>query len=134
MIQDPEKLRAILDQTERIAVIGMKRGGAAYSVPKYMERHGYEIVPVNPSYDEIDGQPVFDSVSDLVEPIDMVNVFRRSDAVESHVDEILAMEPLPKTVWLQLGIRNERAALRLREAGIEVVQDRCLKIDHASLL
>jgi predicted CoA-binding protein len=134
MPQDREMLRKILEQTERIAVIGMKRGGAAYSVPKYMEHHGYEIVAVNPSYDEIDGLAVVDTVDEIEEPVDMVNVFRRSEAVGSHVDEILAMEPLPKTVWLQLGIRNDDAARRLEEAGITVVQDRCLKVDHADLM
>jgi hypothetical protein len=129
-----EKLRAILESTESIAVIGMKRSGAAYSVPKYMERSGYEIVPVNPTLDRIDDVEVFDSVDEIDRPVDMVNVFRRSEFVGDHVDEILAMDPPPKTVWLQLGIRNDEAVRRLEEAGIAVVQDRCLKIDHMSLV
>lgn len=134
MTQSREKLREILESTERIAVIGMKRFGAAYSVPLYMARAGYEIVPVNPTLDAIDDREVVDSIDQVDGPVDMVNVFRRSDAVGGHVDEILAMEPRPKTVWLQLGIRNDEAARRLEEAGIEVVQDRCLKVDHASLM
>lgn len=132
MSQEPDKLREILDKTQRIAVIGMKRFGAARSVPLYMERAGYEIVAVNPTIDEIDGRPVVDTVTDIEGPVDMVNVFRRSDAVAGHVDEILAMEPLPTSVWLQLGIRSDEAAKRLEEAGIDVVQDRCIKVEHAS--
>lgn len=126
-----DNLRDILQQTQRIAVIGIKPFGAAHSVPAYMERFGYEIIGVNPGYDEIDGRPVADTVTDIDEPVDMVNIFRRSEAVTDHVDQILAMEPLPKTVWLQLGIRNDEAARRFEEAGIEVVQDRCLKVEHA---
>lgn len=134
MSQEPEKLREILEKTERIAVIGMKRFGAALSVPRYMERAGYEIVAVNPTIDDIDGRAVFDSVSDIEDPVDMINVFRRSDAVEGHVDEILAMDPQPNSVWMQVGVRNDTAAERLEEAGIDVVQDLCLKVVHARLM
>lgn len=134
MSPEREKLRQILESTKRIAVIGMKRGGPAYNVPAYMERAGYEIVPVNPTLDAIDDRQVFASVDQVDAAVDMVNVFRRSEAVGDHLDEILAMEPRPTTVWLQLGIRNDEVARRLEEAGIEVVQDRCLKIDHASLM
>lgn len=133
MADSSEEFRRILQETERIAVIGMKRFGAAHSVPVYMERHGYAIFPVNPTVEEIDGKPVFERVDQIDAAVDMVNIFRHSDAVIGHVAEILAMDPLPKSVWLQLGIRSDEATRRLEEAGIEVVQDRCLKVEHARL-
>lgn len=128
-----KKWREILDKTERIAVIGMKPSGAALSVPRYMERQGFEIVPVNPMHDEVDGRKSYATVNQVDGPVDMVNIFRRSDAVPGHVDEILKMDPLPDAVWLQLGIRHDAAARRLLEAGIEVIQDRCLKVEYAQL-
>lgn len=122
-----------LDEARTIAVIGMKRagGGAANSVPKYMEAHGFEIFPVNPKYDEIDGKTSYATVSEIPAAIDLVNVFRRSSNVPGHVDDILAMDPLPRTVWLQLGIRNAQAARRLEAEGIRVIQDLCIKVEHA---
>ncbi|MFP4598938.1 MAG: CoA-binding protein [Persicimonas sp.] len=128
-----KKWRAILDETERIAVIGMKPSGAAFSVPLFMERQGFEIVPVNPMYDEIDGRESFVTVNQVDGRVEMVNIFRRSDAIPGHVEEILKMDPLPNSVWLQLGIRHDAAARRLLEAGIEVIQDRCIKVEYARL-
>ncbi len=131
MSHSSQQLRDILERTHRIAVIGMKPAGAAFSVPAYMQRHGYEIVAVNPNYHTIGSHAAVGSVAEVDGPVDMVNIFRRSDAVAGHVDEILAMDPLPKTVWMQLGIRNDAAAERLQAAGIDVVQDRCLKVEYA---
>jgi len=121
-----------------IAVVGahgqMMR--AAHYVPAYMATQGYRVLPVNPDFvgRELFGTPVVARLGDLEEPVDLVNVFRRSDAVVDHVDEVLAMRPLPRVVWLQSGIRNEEAAARLREAGIDVVQDRCTYADHRRLI
>lgn len=131
----PPQIKAILGDTRTIAVLGMKAPGyaAAYTVPKYMERQGYAIIPVNPNHDTIDGAQVYETVDAIDEPVDMVNVFRRPEHIAPHVDEILAMDPLPKVVWFQLGIRNDAAAERLEEAGITVVQDRCLKVAHARM-
>lgn len=122
-----------LEQAETIAVIGMKRagGGPANSVPRYMERHGYRIIPVNPKHDEIDGQTSYPTVQDVPAQVDLVNVFRRSSNVPGHVEEILAMDPRPKTVWLQLGIRHDESARTLEDAGIRVIQDACIKVEHA---
>jgi hypothetical protein len=122
-----------LEQAETIAVIGMKRAGRgpANSVPRYMERHGYRIFPVNPKHDEIDGKTSYATVQDVPAEVDLVNVFRRSSNVPDHVEEILAMEPKPETVWLQLGIRHDESARRLEEAGIRVIQDKCIKVEHA---
>ncbi|MGM0558054.1 MAG: CoA-binding protein [Myxococcota bacterium] len=128
-----DEVSEALDAAETIAVIGMKRagGGAANSVPNYMERHGYRIIPVNPKFDEIDGKTCYPSVAEIPAKVDMVNIFRRSTHVPDHVDEILQMEPKPETVWLQLGIRNDAAAEKLEEQGIRVIQDRCIKVEHA---
>ena len=132
-LTDDETIRELLQQSETIAVIGMKPRGAALAIPKYMERVGYTIVPVNPKYPEVGGHESVDSVDAIEQRVDIVDIFRRGPAVSEHVDEILAMEPAPRLVWLQLGIRNDGAAERLAAAGIPVVQDACLKVEHRRL-
>ncbi len=131
-------LERILNETKTIAVLGMKDDPDedAHRIPAYMADHGYDVVPVNPKLDEIDGAkayPDLHSVSEAGIAVELVNVFRASDNVEAHVDDILAMEPRPAAVWLQLGIHHGPSARRLREAGIDVVQDRCLMVDHRRL-
>ena len=128
-----DDIREMLERATTIAVIGMKPpgGGAAYSVPSYMAQHGYRIIAANPNYDSCGDFEVVDRVDLIDEPVDIVDIFRRSDAVDDHVDEILAMEPLPSAVWLQLGIRNDEAAARLESAGIRVIQDKCIKVEHS---
>lgn len=130
--------RGILDMirdTKTIAVLGIKpeshAGQAAFYVPDHMARAGYEIIPVPvyyPEVTEILGKPVFRSLVAIGRPIDMVNVFRRPADIPAHIDDILAAKP--KYVWFQLGIRNDEAAQRLAEAGIKVVQDRCLMVEE----
>jgi uncharacterized protein len=131
-------LRDLLTTSHRIAVVGAsaRRDRPSYDVAAYMARHGYEIVGVHPGHagEKLHGHEVVASLRDLDAPVDIVDLFRRSDDVPAHVDEILAMAPLPRAVWLQLGIRNDDAAGRLRAHGIQVVQDRCLKIEHRRLL
>ncbi len=126
--------RQLLSRAHRIAVLGAstRRDRPAFEVPAYLARHGYEIVPVNPRYagEELHGRTVLASLSEISEGVDIVDVFRRAEDVTGHVQEILAMRPLPGAVWLQLGIRNDDAARTLREHGIVVVQDRCTKIEH----
>ena len=133
-----DKLREILAGSRRIAVLGASahRDRPSYEVPAYLARHGYEIVPVNPRYagEELHGGTVLASLSAISERIDIVDVFRRSEDVTGHVEEILAMRPRPGAVWLQLGIRNDAAARAMRAHGIAVVQDRCTKIEHRRLL
>ena len=107
----------------------------AYYVPKYMQENGYEIVPLPVYYPEISeilGKPVFRRLSDIPGPIDMVNVFRMPNDIPQHIDEILAARP--HSVWFQLGIRHDEAARRFAEAGIKVVQDRCLLVEHRALV
>ncbi len=121
--------------TKRIAVLGIKTeaqaGQPAYYVPQYLKRAGFDIVPVPvyyPDATEILGQPVYRTVAAVPGGVDMVNVFRRSQDVGPHVEDILAARP--KFVWMQSGIRNEEAARRFAEAGIKVVQDRCAMVEH----
>jgi len=133
LIEDDAGIRALLLRTRRIAVLGIKIPESrqpAYYVPEYAKRSGYQIVPVPvyyPEVTEILGEPVFRSVSAVPGDVDMVNVFRRPKDIDAHVDDILAKQP--KSVWFQLGIRNDAAAERFARAGIDVVQDRCLLVE-----
>lgn len=135
LVEDPAGSTELLASARRIAVLGIKTekqaGQPAYYVPEYLQRAGYEIIPVPvyyPDVTEILGHPVVRSVAEIGEPVDLVIVFRRSRDVPAHVDDLLAARP--KAVWLQSGIRNEEAAQRLAEAGIRVVQDRCAMVEH----
>jgi predicted CoA-binding protein len=133
LILDSAGVRRLLERTRRIAVLGIKTadtGAPAYYVPEYAQRAGYEIVPVPvyfPEVTEILGERVYRKVADVPGDVDMVNVFRRPNDIPPHVDDILAKKP--KSVWFQLGIRNDAAAERLAKAGIDVVQDRCLLVE-----
>ena len=135
IIDAPSGIRDILTLSRTIAVLGIKTAAqadqAAYYVPKYMQAAGYEVIPVPvyyPDATEILDRRVYRKLVDIPGPVDLVNVFRRPNDVPPHVDDILAKRP--KAVWLQLGIRNDEAALKLAEAGIKVVQDRCIMVDH----
>ena len=139
LIHDSQGMAAVLRETKSIAVLGIKpeshAAQAAHYVPAYMAAEGFEIIPVPvyyPEVTEILGRPVFRTVAAIGRPIDMVNVFRRPGDIPPHVDDIIAARP--KSVWFQLGIRNDEAALRLAEAGIKVVQDRCLMVEHGRLM
>ena len=99
-----------------------------------MQREGYRIVPVNPKLASVLGEQAVASLSQVDGAVDLVNLFRASDNIPAHVDEILALAPRPLAVWMQLGIHNGGAAARLRAAGIQVVQDRCIMVDHRRLL
>jgi len=138
IINDSKGILALLRETRTIAVLGIKpeshNGQAAYYVPAHMAAAGYEIIPVPvyfPDLTEILGKKVFRKVADIGRPVDMVNVFRRPGDIPPHVDDIIAARP--KSVWFQLGIRNDEAARRLAEAGIKVVQDRCLMVEEGRL-
>ena len=131
-----ESLADLLRETRTIAVVGIKDrpDEDAYRIPLYMQMAGYRILPVNPKLDRVLDEPCFPDLGAVDEAIDLVNLFRASDHVTGHVDEVLALEPRPRAVWMQLGIHNGEAAQRLRDAGIFVVQDRCIMVDHRRLL
>lgn len=133
------EITEMLRNTKRIAVLGIKpeshAGQPAFYVPKYMQNAGYEIVPVPvyyPEVTEILGEKVYRDLADVPGEIDMVNVFRRSQDVAQHVDAILVKKP--KWVWLQLGIWNDEAAEAWARAGIKVVQNLCLMVEHRALI
>ena len=138
IIDSPDAVREILTHSRTIAVLGIKTEAqadqAAFYVPKYMQAAGYEIIPVPvyyPEATEILGRKVYRRLVDIPGEVDLVNVFRRPNDVTAHVADILARKP--RAVWLQLGIRNDAAAQTLAEAGIKVVQDRCIMVDHRAL-
>jgi uncharacterized protein len=135
VITDRSAIVDALRQARRIAVLGIKpetqRAAPAYYVSAYLKRAGYEVVPVPvyyPDLTEILGEPVYRAVAAIPGEVDMVVVFRRSADVLKHVDDLIAKKPA--VVWLQQGIRNDEAAARLNEAGIDVVQDRCTMVEH----
>jgi hypothetical protein len=133
-----EGIARIVRENKRIAVLGIKteaqRDQPAFYVPEYMARAGYDIVPVPvyyPAVTEILGRAVYRTVSAVPPPVEMVNVFRRPRDIPPHVPDILAARP--RVVWLQLGIRHDEAAEAFARAGIQVVQDRCLLVEHRRL-
>ena len=132
LIEDDAGIARVLDETKRIAVLGIKVESSqpANYVPAYAQRAGLEVVPVPvyyPEVTEILGERVYRRVADVPGSVDMVNVFRRPKDIPAHLDDIIAKKP--KVVWFQLGIRNDAAAERLAKAGIDVVQDRCLMVE-----
>ena len=133
IIDDDAAIGALLAQTKRVAVVGIKTAETmqpAYYVPEYAQRAGYEIVPVPvyfPEVTEILGEKVYRTLAAIPGDIDMVNMFRRPKDLAAHLDDILAKRP--RSAWLQLGIRDDSFANRLTAAGIDVVQDRCLLVE-----
>jgi uncharacterized protein len=134
LIESTDEMRALLRQSKRIAVLGIKPESRAdqpaHYVAEYTQEAGFEIVPVPvyyPEVTEILGQPVYRRLVDVPGDIDIVNVFRRPEHVPPLVDDIIAKRP--RAVWMQMGIRNDEAAERLARAGIDVIQDRCLKVE-----
>jgi predicted CoA-binding protein len=131
------RLREILTTSPTIAVLGIHHEPekAAFYVPEYLHDEGYRIIGVNP---QLQGKPLFgvtvrNTLAEIDEPVDLVDVFRRSELIPQHVDDILAMSPRPKVVWFQLGIRNDDVARVLEAAGITVVQSHCTLADHQRL-
>jgi len=131
------RLREILETSPTIAVLGVHHEPekAAFYVPEYLHDEGYRIIGVNPRFRgrELFGERVLDTLAEIGEPVDLVDVFRRAEVIPQHVEDILAMQPRPKVVWFQLGIKNDEAAQILEAAGITVVQNRCTLADHQRL-
>ena len=135
LITDNERIRELLVEAKTIAVLGIKTeaqvGQPAFYVPQYMHNAGFKIIPVPVYYPEVTqilGQKVYRKLADIPFEVDMVNVFRRPQDIPPHLEDILAKKP--KSVWMQLGISHDAVAEELAKAGIKVVQDRCLMVDH----
>jgi predicted CoA-binding protein len=138
IIESGEQIKDLLAGTKTIAVVGIKTEEQsfqpAFYVPQYLQNAGFEIIPVPVYYPEVEtilGQKVYRSLAEIPGEIDLVNVFRRSADVAKHTEDILSKRP--KAVWLQSGIRNDEVARTLAEAGIKVVQDACLMVEHRYL-
>ena len=138
IITSSADIRNLLNETRTIAVLGIKTeaqaGQPAFYVPSYLQSAGFQIIPVPvyyPNATRILGQQVYRRLVDIPIDVDLVNIFRRSHEVPPHVEDILGK--MPKAVWLQSGIRNDAVAESLARAGIKVVQDRCLMVDHGLL-
>ncbi|MFB6117676.1 CoA-binding protein [Halosegnis sp.] len=132
-VTDDDELRDVL-AADTIAVVGCSTtpGKAAHGVPKYLQEHGYRIIPVNPTADEVLGERAYDSLADVQESVDLVDVFRPSEEVSGIVDEVLKRDDVD-TVWLQLNIRDDAAGERVEASGRQFVQDKCLKVEHERL-
>ena len=137
-ITDDAGLRELL-AADTIAVVGCSttQGKAAHDIPAYLQNHGYRIIPINPFADEILGERAYDSLADVEEEIDLVDVFRPSEETPDVVDNVVARheaEGDAGAVWLQLGIASDEAEDRAESAGLQFVQDKCLKVEHRRLL
>jgi len=130
---DIPTLRRILKQSRTIAMVGLsaKWYRPSYFAAKYLQDHGFRVIPVTPAYEEVLGERCYPSVLDVPEPVDVVDCFRRPAEIPAIAEQ--AIEKRAKVLWMQLGIRNEEAARAAREAGLEVVMDRCMKIEFARL-
>jgi len=134
LIDDIAGLRRILAQTRTIAVVGLSAHWhrPSYFAAKYMQDHGYTIIPVNPAYQQVLGQTCYPDLAAIPVPVDMVDCFRKPADIEPIARDAVAKGA--RVLWMQLGIRNDAAAQTALDAGLDVVMDRCVKIEHARIL
>jgi uncharacterized protein len=127
------EIAAILKQYHTMAVVGLSSDPqrASYQVAAYLQSHGYRIIPVNPQCREVLGEICYASLKDIPEPIDVVDIFRKTDAIPDIVTEAIAVGA--KVIWMQLGLEHPEAAAQARAAGLQVVMNRCTKIEHARI-
>jgi uncharacterized protein len=132
-MDDINTLRRILKENHVIAVVGLSADWyrPSYFAAKYMQEHGYRVIPVNPKYDSILGEKCYRSLRDIPERVEIVDIFRKTEDVMPIADDAIAIRA--KVLWQQLGVRNEGAAAKARAAGLEAVLDRCVKIEHGRL-
>jgi predicted CoA-binding protein len=134
IVDDIAGLRRILARSRTLAVVGLSAQWhrPSYFAAKYMQDHGYRIIPVNPRYDEVLGEKCFPDLRSIPEPVDLVDCFRKPGEIPSIADDAIAIGA--KVLWMQLGIVNDAAAQRASAAGLDVVMNRCVKIEHARIL
>ncbi|WP_127587594.1 CoA-binding protein [Paenibacillus koleovorans] len=131
-----DEIKQLLIETKTIAVVGLsdKPDRTSYMVSEAMQAKGYRIIPVNPNAASILGEKVYATLLDIEEPVDIVNVFRRSEDIPPIAEQTVQMKHKPKAFWLQLGIENEEAGQLVAEQGITVIMDRCIKVEDSILL
>src|SRR6185503_6519449 len=129
-MDDSDKIRRILRTSRTIAVVGLSAQWhrPSYFAAKYLQEHGYRIIPVNPTYPEILGEKSYKSVRDIHEKVDVVDCFRRSNEIPALADDAIAIGA--KVLWMQLGVENPEARAKAEAAGLEVIGNRCMKIEH----
>ncbi len=129
-INDPAVIERILDECRTIAVVGLSSNPArpSYGVARYLQQHGYRIIPVNPNEGQVLGEKAYANLPAVPEKFDLVDIFRRPEEAGAHVDEAIRLGA--KAVWMQEGVIDEDAARRAREAGLMVVMDRCILKEH----
>ncbi|WP_040301844.1 CoA-binding protein [Afipia clevelandensis] len=136
-VYDDNYIRAILTNVKSIAMVGASPVNVrpSYFAFKYLVERGYDMIPINPGQvgKSLIGKPFVGSLKDIGRPVDMIDIFRNSDAASAVVDEALALPALPKVIWMQLGVVNEAAAAKAEAAGVKVVMNRCPKIEYARL-
>ena len=135
-VEDDAGLLRVLESARAIAVLGIKAGeqDEAFRVPRYLQRAGYRIAPVSPKLEAVLGERCAATLAQLAAPCELIDVFRAPAWLPGHVDEILALPWRPRAVWFQLGIRDDASAARLEAAGIEVVQNLCIMVEHRRLV
>lgn len=131
---DDMQISSLLKNSTTIAVVGISGNPErdSYKVAEYLQKQGYKIIPINPAIKEVLGEKSYSSLSQVSMPVDIVDVFRRSEKVPEVIKEALRIKP--KAIWLQLGVVNEEAAKQAIEEGLTVIMDRCIKIEHNRLL
>jgi predicted CoA-binding protein len=132
-MDDINTLRRILRESRVLAVVGLSADWyrPSYFAAKYMQEHGYRIIPVNPKYESILGERCYKSLRDIPDRVDLVDIFRKTQDVMPIAEEAIAIGA--KVLWQQLGVKNDAAAAKARAAGLETVMDRCVKIEHGRL-
>jgi predicted CoA-binding protein len=129
-MDDSDKLRRILRTSRTVAVVGLSGQWhrPSYFAAKYMQEHGYRVIPVNPTYDAILGEKSYKTLRDIPEKVDIVDCFRKSAEIPAIAEDAIAIGA--KVLWMQLGVTNPEARRRAESAGLEVVEDHCVKIEH----
>jgi len=130
---DPREVAAVLNDYRVVAVVGLSGNPerSSYQVAQYLQNHGYRIIPVNPGCRQVLGEPCYPSLKDIPFPVEVVDIFRNVEAIPSIVDEAIAAGA--KAVWMQLGLEEPGLARKARKAGLKVVMNRCMKMEHAAL-
>ncbi|MEJ5364947.1 MAG: CoA-binding protein [Desulfosoma sp.] len=132
-LPDPE-IKTLLESAKTVAVVGVshKEDRDSHKVARYLKEHGYTMIPVNPKYKEVLGEPCYPDLKSVPVPIDIVDIFRNIEAIPAIVDE--ALDVGAKAVWMQLGLCHNESAEKARSAGLKVVMNKCIKIEHGRLL